>query len=267
MTTTHTLSVPGARQYYEVRGTGPVLLVIGSPMSSPNFARLADELASYHTVVTIDPRGIANSTIDDPDQHSVPELRADDVVAILDDLEAETADLFGTSGGAVTGLAVVQRHPGRIRTLIAHEPPLLELLPDAAAHRGTTDDIVATYYSDGLGAAFAKFMATTGFDEDAQGPPPQMSEQDALDGARFLTRELQATTRFEPDIHALRTSTTRVVIGVGRGSTGQLTEQTSLALAEELGTRVAHMPGDHVAFLVDPAAFAASIRGILAGGH
>ncbi|TBN56293.1 alpha/beta hydrolase [Glaciihabitans arcticus] len=267
MTDTHSLQVPGARLYYETRGTGPLLLVFGSPMSSPNFAALADELASDHTVVTFDPRGIAKSTIDNADQDSTPDLRADDVAAILDDLGAESADAFGTSGGAVTGLALVERHPGRIRTLIAHEPPVLELLPDAAAHRANTDDIVATYHRDGLGPAFAKFMGVAGLDEETQGPPPQMSEQDALDGARFLSHELQATTRFVPNIHALTTSTTRVVIGVGRDSTGQLTEQTSLALAEELGERVTHMPGDHVAFLVDPAGFAASVREILAGGH
>src|SRR5258705_7487610 len=116
--------VPGARLRYEVRGTGPLLLVIGSPMGTADFAPLADGLAGDHTVVTYDPRGIAGSTIDDPEQDSTPELRADDVAAILDNLGAESADVFGSSGGAVTGLGLVVPHPGRVRTLIAHEPPL-----------------------------------------------------------------------------------------------------------------------------------------------
>ena len=30
--TTHSLVVPGARLYYEVRGAGPLLVVLGSPM-------------------------------------------------------------------------------------------------------------------------------------------------------------------------------------------------------------------------------------------
>ena len=64
--TTHTLHVPGARLHYEVRGAGPVVLVIGSPMASAEFAPLADALATDHTVVTYDPRGIAASSIDDP---------------------------------------------------------------------------------------------------------------------------------------------------------------------------------------------------------
>ena len=128
--TVHTIAVPGARLHCEVRGTGPLLLVVGSPMASAEFAPLADALATDHTVVTYDPRGHARSTIDNPDDDATPEQRADDLVALLDALGAESADVFGSSGGAVTGLALVARHPARVRTLVAHEPPLLELLPD-----------------------------------------------------------------------------------------------------------------------------------------
>ncbi|MFF1644665.1 alpha/beta fold hydrolase [Streptomyces sp. NPDC058240] len=53
------------------------------------------------------------------------------MAAIVDALGADSADVFGSSGGAVTGLALVARHPARVRTLVAHEPPVMELLPDA----------------------------------------------------------------------------------------------------------------------------------------
>src|SRR4051794_36988509 len=87
--TVHSLAVPGARLHYEVRGDdGPLLLVIGSPMASADFAPLADALAGDHTVVTYDPRGHANSVIDDDSEESTAESRADDVAAILDDLDA-----------------------------------------------------------------------------------------------------------------------------------------------------------------------------------
>jgi len=59
-------------------------------MSAADFAPLAEALASDHTVVTADPRGIANSSLDDPQQDSTPDLRADDVAAILDDLGAQS---------------------------------------------------------------------------------------------------------------------------------------------------------------------------------
>src|SRR6202048_4509431 len=162
--TVRSVTVPGARLHYEVRGEGTLLRVGGSPMGAAEFAPLADALASDHTVVTYDPRGIAGSTIDDPEQDSTPELRAGDVAApILDDLGAESADVFGSSGGAVTGLALVVRHPGRVRTLIAHEPPLLELLPDAAQQRANTQDIIDTYRTDGMQLAWFKFMVNAGF--------------------------------------------------------------------------------------------------------
>jgi pimeloyl-ACP methyl ester carboxylesterase len=86
--TTRSITVPGARLHYEIRGAGPLLLVIGSPMTSAEFAPLADALASDHTVVTYDPRGYAASPVDDPGAPCSVEQRADDVNAILDDLHA-----------------------------------------------------------------------------------------------------------------------------------------------------------------------------------
>ena len=172
MANTFSLDVPGARLHYEVRGEGPLLLVTGPPMAASEFAPLADALAGDHTVVTHDPRGISGSKLDDPKQDSTPELRADDLVAILDALGAESADVFGSSGGAVTGLAMVTRHPERVRTLVAHEPPLLELLPDAEEQRAATEDIVETFHRDGIGAAWMKFMSNAGFDLGGEGAPP-----------------------------------------------------------------------------------------------
>jgi pimeloyl-ACP methyl ester carboxylesterase len=239
-------------------------------MGAAMFAPLADALASDHTVVTADPRGISGSTLDDPEQDSTPELRADDVAAILDDLGAGSADVFGSSGGAVTGLALVTRHPTRVGTLIAHEPPLLELLPDAAERRAETDDIVETFHRAGPGAAFMKFMAAAGFDTDddegAPGPPQgEPSAQDLADGARFLGHELQGTTRYLPDIAALRAAPARIVVGIGATSGHLLTYQTSTALAERLGTQPAEFPGDHGGFVGQPAEFADVVRKVLAG--
>jgi hypothetical protein len=98
MADTHTLEVPGARLHYEVRGSGPLLLVLGSPMAAAMFAPLADALADDHTVVTTDPRGIGSSPLADPDQDSTPDLRADDMAAVVDALGADSADVFGRRG-------------------------------------------------------------------------------------------------------------------------------------------------------------------------
>jgi pimeloyl-ACP methyl ester carboxylesterase len=273
--TTRSLAVPGARLHYELRSgadfaagrADPPLLVIGSPMASADFASLADALAGDRTVVTYDPRGHANSTIDDPDEESTPEQRADDIVAILDDLGADSADVFGSSGGAVTGLALVAQHPGRVRTLVAHEPPLLELLPDALQQRATTEDIVATFHAAGLQAAWYKFMVNAGFDMTMPVKMPaeqtEPTEQDVREAARFFDHELRPTTRYLPDIDALKNSPSRVVIGIGVDSGRLLTDQTSRALATLLGSTPAEFPGDHGGFLGAPEEFADALRRVL----
>lgn len=280
MTTTdglisRSLDVPGARLHYEVRGSGPLLLVIGSPMTAAEFAPLAQALADDHTVVTYDPRGFGSSPLDDPDSPSTPELRADDVAAILDDLGAASADVFGSSGGAATGLALVARHPGRVRTLIAHEPPLLELLPDAEEQRAATQDITDTFLSDGLHAAWMKFMVNAGFDLTAGGPggaeqpesqgEPMNPEQQLAEGARFFLHDLAPTTQYMPDFDALRSSSSRIVIGLGAESGQLLTHRTSVAVAERLGVSTTEFPGDHGGFMGSSGEFARRLREVLAG--
>jgi len=265
------LDVPGARLHYEVRGRGPLLLVIGSPMAAAEFAPLAQALATDHTVVTYDPRGFADSPVDDPAGPSNPDLRADDVAAILDALGAPSADVFGSSGGAVTGLALVTRHPGRVGTLVAHEPPLLELLPDAEAQRAATADIVETFRAEGLQAAWMKFMVNAGFDVAAfgDGPPepqgePVNPEQALAEGARFFLHDLEPTTQYVPDFDALRASGSRIVVGLGAESGHLLTHRTSVAVAERLGVDTTEFPGDHGGFMGAPAEFAARLRQVLA---
>lgn len=273
MTSTQSVRVPGATIHYEVRGTGPVLVIAGSPMAARFFGPLADALADRYTVITHDPRGISNSPLDDPTAPSTPQDRADDIAAIMDAVGAERADVFGSSGGAVSGLALVARHPDRVRTLVAHEPPLLTILPDAAEQMAITDDIVATFHRDGIQAAFGKFMAQAGFDQGEPGPEAhdpaanaaewQPSEQDIADSVRMFGYEILGTTRYRPDIAALTARPGQVVLGVGADSGHLLTQRTTAALADLLGSEMVEFPGDHGGFLPEPAAFADELRSVL----
>ena len=66
---TESLKVPGASTYYEVRGSGPVLLMMpGGPADASAFRQIAGHLDSSYTVVTYDPRGLSHSTLDSPIQ-------------------------------------------------------------------------------------------------------------------------------------------------------------------------------------------------------
>jgi pimeloyl-ACP methyl ester carboxylesterase len=264
----HTLDVPGARLHYEVRGAGPLLLVIGSPMAASEFAAVAEALAADHTVVTYDPRGYAGSPLVDPTSPSTPNIRADDVAAIIDAVGTGPADVFGSSGGAVTGLALVARHPDKVRTLVAHEPPLTELLPDAAEQRAATDAIIATYHRDGFQAAWVHFMVNAGFDLPEGGGPgdqgaPEPTGDQAAESARFFEHDLASTTRYRPDVESLRAAPARIVIGLGVDSSTLLTDATSRATADLLGAELAEFPGDHGGFMAVPDAFADRLRDVL----
>ena len=264
-----TLDLPDGPLHYEVRGAGPHLLISGSPMTAAAFAPLAEALATDYTVITHDPRGISGSRLNDPDAPSGPELRARDLLLLLDELGVDSFDMFGSSGGAVTGLALVAAYPGRVRTLIAHEPPLLELLPEAADWRATIENVVATFHEHGAGAAWGAFMASAGptSGDDAPPPPPtdhRPTEQETADNSRFFDHDLRETTQFVPDLAALTRSSTRVIVGIGEESAHLNTHQTSVALARLLAEPPVGFPGDHGGFLGQPVEFAAAIRAVLA---
>ena len=265
--TTDTLDVPGAHLYYEVRGRGPLVALVGAPMDATAFAALADTLAADHTVLTADPRGIHRSRVDDPDQDSTPERRADDLARLLTHLDLGPATVVGSSGGAVTALALTQARPDLVHTVVAHEPPLSELLDNREDVRAQVDDYVATYLAGDIVGAWTKFFAQAGIEM-----PPEALQQ-MFDGDRdaqtvadehfWFAHELRPSDRWLPDTTALKRSPARIVIGIGADSTGQACDHTSAALAATLGLDRTTFPGDHTGFVADPAGFAARLRAIL----
>ena len=261
------IAVPGARLYYEVRGKGPAVLLLGSPMDATSFAPLADRLATDHTVVTVDPRGINRSSVDDRDQDSTPRLRADDVARLLTHLDLAPAAAFGSSGGAVTLLALAEERAELVHTVIAHEPPLDEMLPDREERRAVAERIVAAYLKHGRAAAWRLFLADANIDL----PEPVFAEmfgrplelQPAADEDYFFRHEMRPSIEFRPDLAALRAGRTRIMVGIGEESTGQVCDRTSTALATALGIEPVTFPGDHIGFVDDPDRFAQVLRTLL----
>lgn len=155
-----TVEVPGATLYLEVRGSGPVLLCItGGPTDAGMFADLAERLADRYTVVAYDQRGHSRSVLAGEPEDIAVALHADDAAAILATVGDEPAYAYGSSGGGTIGLDLAARHPSLVRTLVAHEPPVMELLPDAAQWRAKFADISETYRSEGVFPAMGKFGA------------------------------------------------------------------------------------------------------------
>jgi pimeloyl-ACP methyl ester carboxylesterase len=270
---TDTLPVPGAELYYEVRGSGPVLLMIpGGPMDAGGFAAIADRLADEYTVVTYDCRGNSRSRMQGSWDDLTVGVFADDAHRLLEAVSSGPADVLGSSGGATYGLDLVARYPGQVRTLVAHEPPVSELLPDAAKWHALNLEIGETYRTDGTFAALQKFTAGVGFG-GGPGPAPDETTPEAAEAmARtggnlelFAGRLIPVIGNYAPDVATLRHSRTRIVVGVGDESTPeQMTYQASYALAGELGGQPTAFPGGHGGFDSHPDGFAARLREVLA---
>jgi pimeloyl-ACP methyl ester carboxylesterase len=284
--TTHTLDAPGATLTYDIRHTdshSPVLLLIGSPMGAGGFGTLASHFGD-RTVVTYDPRGVERSTKADPASPSTPEQHADDLSRIIAELDAGPVEIFASSGGAVNALALVATHPEQVRTLVAHEPPLAAILPDAEGALAACEAVHDTYQRSGSGAGMAHFIAVVGHkgpmtaEFAAQpGPDPAMFGMPAADdGTRtdpLLGQNIISCTHFQPDFDALRSASTRVVMAAGVESDGEMARRGAEAVAARLGTTPVTFPSGHGGFLGneygmpgEPEAFAAKLREVLAQG-
>jgi pimeloyl-ACP methyl ester carboxylesterase len=281
---TRTLDVPGATLTYDVRRndatTEPPLFLIGSPMAAAGFATLASHFAD-RTVVTYDPRGSERSVKGDPSSESTPEEHADDLHRVIKAIGGGPVDLFASSGGAVNALALVAKHPEDVRTLVAHEPPLAAILPDREHALSATRAISETYRRSGFGAGMAHFISVTShkgpFTADVASQPPPDPAMFGMpagdDGSRMdvlLGQNMITCTSYEPDFDALRKAPTRIVLGAGEESDGQMASRGAFAVAERLGREPVKFPSGHGGFLGgeygqpgQPDAFAAKLREVL----
>src|SRR6476620_9699444 len=166
MTTTHRLETAEADIAYDVHGPLPTadgrppLFMIGQPMAASGFSTLASYFPD-RTVVTYDPRGLGRSTRKDGRIDHSPTVQANDVHAVIEELGAGPVEMFASSGGAVTALALVAAYPDDVVTLVAHEPPMTPVLPDAKAADRAMAGFRDVYQAKGSGAGMAAFIAMT----------------------------------------------------------------------------------------------------------
>jgi pimeloyl-ACP methyl ester carboxylesterase len=287
---THTLETAQADIVYDVDGplpTGdgrPPLFMIGQPMDASGFRALASYLPG-RTVITYDPRGRGRSIRKDGRVDNVPTVQADDVHAVIRALDAGPVEMFASSGGAVTALALVAAHPNDVTILVAHEPPLVPVLPDAEAAERAAAQFRDAYAARGQGAGMAAFIAMTSwqgeFTEEYFARPAPDPAQFGMptedDGSRddpLLSDRSSAITSYRPDVDALTAAPTRIVIAVGEESAGSFTARTSLATAQLLGQQATVFPSHHGGFVGgdsgyagQPEAFARKLRDVLSADN
>jgi pimeloyl-ACP methyl ester carboxylesterase len=207
------------------------------------------------------------------------------VHAVIEALGGGPVEMFASSGGAVTALALVAAYPNDVTTLVAHEPPLIPVLPDAAAAEQARAGFRDVYQAKGPGAGMAAFIAMTSWrgeftDDYFAQPAPDpaqfgMSAED--DGSRddpLLSDRSWAISSYRPDVAALAAAPTRIVIAVGEESLGTFTGRAAVATAELLGQQATVFPSHHGGFLGgdfgyagQPEAFARKLRDVLDTGN
>ncbi len=283
---THTLETAEAAIVYDVEGPLPTadgrppLFMIGQPMDASGFRTLASYFPD-RTVVTYDPRGLGRSIRKDGRVDNVPAVQAGDVHAVIRALDVGPVEMFASSGGAVTSLALVEAYANDVAVLVAHEPPLVPVLPDAGAADRAMAQFRDAYAAKGQGFGMAAFIAMTSwqgeFTEEyfaqATPDPAQFGMPSEDDGSRdnpLLSERSTEVSSYRPDVEALVAAPTRIVIAVGEESAGTFTGRTSVATAELLGQQATVFPSHHAGFAGgefgyagQPEAFAHKLRDVL----
>ncbi|MEU2725938.1 alpha/beta fold hydrolase [Streptomyces smyrnaeus] len=261
------LPVPGATLHYEVRGTGPLLLLI--PGGAGGLAvcdGLAPALADRFTVACYDPRGIGGSRLDLPGEDQSVEVHTADAHRLIDLLSPdEPCQVFGTSSGGIVAANLLAQHPERVRLAVAHEPPLARALPEPGPALAAFSEIRDIAVREGVGPAHRRMGTAMGEAEpvdpaedeaEAAPMPDRLRATVETSSAHFLRHVLKPFTHHAPDPARLKAVADRLVVAVGRTSRGQLPHTLATALAQTVGAECRTFPGGHLGSVEHPDAFA-----------
>ncbi|MDT7684288.1 MAG: hypothetical protein QOG57_4598, partial [Pseudonocardiales bacterium] len=119
------MQVNGKELAVEVDGEGPAVLLVHGLGGTSNFYQVqADALAERFRVIRVDSAGAGRSPV--ADGISI-ESHADDLAAVLDALDVDSAAVVGHSMGTLVVRTLAARHPGKVSALAllgaVREPP------------------------------------------------------------------------------------------------------------------------------------------------
>ncbi|MFI0423488.1 alpha/beta hydrolase [Spongiactinospora sp. 9N601] len=257
-----TLDVPGARLHYQVRGNGPLFVMVpASGGDGDIFDAVADELASRYRVATYDRRGFSRSRLHGRQDYARRlATDADDVSHLVEHLADGPATIFGNSSGAVVALEVHVRHPDVVATTIAHEPPAVRLLPDGEEWVSFFEEVYDLYRAAGIHVALEHFANRIAhgseIDMMQKAMDPNNGSKVAANVTYWFERELRQYTKVLPDVEALARGADRLVLVGGRESKQQVCYRPNEVLGARFGLEVVDLPGGHVGFLTHPGEFA-----------
>ena len=110
--------VNGLKMYYEIHGEGKPLVLIhgGGSTIETTFGRIIPMLAKHRQIIAVELQ--AHGHTDDRKTPLSFAQDADDVAALLKNLEIPKADFLGFSNGGQTAIEIALRHAGLVNKLV-----------------------------------------------------------------------------------------------------------------------------------------------------
>jgi cyclohexanone monooxygenase len=144
------ISADTALEVLDVGSGKPLVLVCGTGQDLRMYASLIDEFAGTRRVIAYNHRGIGASTRG-AGPISVESL-AEDLVALMDALSVDRADILGWSLGSAVAQAAAIAHPDRIESLVlastwARTSPFQQAILTALRHPWTVGDRAAAIHA------------------------------------------------------------------------------------------------------------------------
>jgi pimeloyl-ACP methyl ester carboxylesterase len=193
--------INGVRLYWQVTGDSgdPLVLVHGSWIDHRNWDGVVPLFARSFRVVTYDRRGHSQS--ERPARQGSVAEDVGDLKALIDHLDLGSAHILGNSFGGVIALRLAAEQPHCFRTLLVHEPPLVDLLDPRARQEMSGGleipprpvmDLLKLGQMEAAARLFYETVVRAGRWEDR---PPEVRQRWIFNAPTFLDEELDPDSR------------------------------------------------------------------------
>lgn len=255
------MRVNGAELHVEPpAGAGELLVLVhGSWTDHTTWDAVAGPLARSFRVVRYDRRGHSRSAYGPGPS---PRRRDEDDLEALVEALGAPAHLVGTSYGASISLSLAGRRPGLVSSVVAHEPPLLGVAPDAAAEamlRGVQDQLEGGDHEAGTRRFFEAILGP-----DAWDVLPGALRRTAVGNAQTFIDLREDPAWDALDLAAVARYDGPLAITYGDASPAWL-PRTARAVAAAIGRTARRIPGaGHAPHLTTPDALVALVEEVCA---
>jgi 3-oxoadipate enol-lactonase len=254
----------GISVHYEIAGSpeAPWLVCIHSLATDLSvFDAQVDAFARTHRVLRLDLRG-HGGTSSTPPPYTI-ELLVADVVAVMDVLEIERADIVGLSIGAILGLGLAIDHAGRVDRLVVSDARSDAPEPYVAMW----DTTIARANSEGIEAVVDGSMERWFTAPFRERKPPALERlraravQTSLDGFIGCARAVQGLA-YLPRLHEITAPTLFLVGSDDPAAPPAVMEDMAGRVA---GSRFVVLPeAGHLTSVEQPEAYTAAVTTFLA---